>query len=120
MKLRKTGLTIAAIVATYAGLNTVAHAFTIDEGIEGQWYESGIDGRRGWGFTYIPTEPEQGELFVTGYVYDATGNPYWVAGNSTVFDGDFSVDINLLYLEGGTFGPEAGRPVVADVAFGTR
>ena len=119
MKLRKTGLTIAAIVATYAGLNTVAHAFTIDEGIEGQWYERGIDGRRGWGFTYIPTEPEQGELFVTGYVYDATGNPYWVAGNSTVFDGDFSVDINLLYLEGGTFGPEAGSPVVADDAFGT-
>ena len=56
---------------------------------------------------------------MTGYVYDAGGNPYWVAGNSTVFDGQFSVDINLLYLEGGAFGPEAGNPVVADDAFGT-
>jgi hypothetical protein len=119
MKFRNTGLLLAAVAASYMGLPSQAHAFTIDEGIEGQWYESGIDGRRGWGFTYIPTEPEQGELFVTGYVYDAGGNPYWVAGNSTVFDGQFSVDINLLYLEGGAFGPEAGNPVVADDAFGT-
>ena len=119
MKLRKTGLAIAALVASYAGLNPTVYAFTIDEGIEGQWYESEIQANRGWGFTYIPTQPEEGVLFVTGYVYHASGNPYWVAGNSTVFDGQFAVDIDLLYLEGGAFGPEQGSPVVADANFGT-
>jgi hypothetical protein len=85
----------------------------MDEGIEGYWYESQLNARRGWGFQYLPhpTLGEQGTLFVAGYVYDDAGNPTWVVGNTTVFDGEFAADIPLESLTGGEFGPGEGSPV---------
>ena len=118
MKLKQLSMALLAIGAG-AGLATNAMAKSIFEDIEGQWYESEVEASRGWGFTYLPTTPEEGVLFVTGYVYDAAGNPIWTAGNSPVIDGDFAVDIELLAFSGGTFGPEAGSPVRDDDPFGT-
>jgi hypothetical protein len=110
MKLRNTGLAIAAAVATFAGLNPTAQAFNIDEGIEGFWYESPGTASRGWGFQYFPTGFEEGVLFVAGYVYDDAGNATWVSGAAPVLDGEFAVDIPLEAFTGGSIGPDVGTP----------
>ena len=119
MKLRKTGLAIAAVVASYAGLNPTVHAFNIDDGIEGFWYESDKNARRGWGFQYLPTGPEEGVLFAAGYVYDTAGNPIWVVGQAEVFDGEFEAVMPLEYVTGGEFGPGQGSPDGTGAAYGT-
>lgn len=113
MTLRKLGLAAAFMAATFAGLSTNAFAFNIDEGVEGFWYE-GNNARRGWGFQYLPTNPEEGVFFVAGYVYDAEGNATWLTGQATVFDGQFEVDMPMQALTGGSFGPEEGSPVADD------
>ena len=110
MNIRKLGQAAAVVVATLAGLTTNASAFTIDGNVEGFWYESGITANRGWGFQYLPTGPEQGVLFVAGYVYDDVGEATWVVGQAEVFDGDFEVDLPLLAFSGGVFGPGTGAP----------
>jgi hypothetical protein len=114
MKLRTIGLAAATALATSAICSTQALAFNIDRGIEGYWWEPDLNARRGWSFQYAKTGPEQGSLFVTGFVYDDAGNPSWVTGNALVVDGQHEVDITLNLLEGGSFGPDAGAPVVVD------
>ena len=111
MSFRKIGLAVAATAAVFTGLSTNVQAFNIDEGVEGYWYESGLNARRGWGFQYLPTGPEQGNLFVAGFVYDDTGAATWVQGAGAVFDGQFEVDIPLTSLTGGSIGPEVGSPL---------
>jgi hypothetical protein len=110
MNIRKLGQAAAVVVATLAGLTTNAIAFTIDGNVEGFWYESGITANRGWGFQYLPTGPEQGVLFVAGYVYDDVGEAVWLVGQAEVFDGDYEVDLPLLAFSGGAFGPGTGAP----------
>lgn len=110
MRLRNLGLSAAIAVAAYAAPASPAMAFNMDEGIEGYWYESGLNSRRGWGFQYLPTGPERGVLFVAGFVYDGAGNPTWVTGDAEVLDGEWEVDIPLSEVTGGTFGPGAGDP----------
>jgi len=109
MTIRKIGLAAALTVASFAGFSSNAVAFNIDEGIEGFWYEEN-NARRGWGFQYLPTNPEEGVLFVAGYVYDDEGNATWLTGQATVFDGEFEVDMPLEALSGGSFGPDEGSP----------
>ena len=102
---------VTAVVAVLAGTTSTVFAFNIDRGVEGYWWQPELDARRGWSFQYLKTGPEQGSLFVTGFVYDAEGNAFWVTGNTTVIPGQYEVDITLLLLEGGSFGPDAGTPV---------
>ena len=111
MTLRKLGLAAAITAATCAGLTTNAFAFNIDEGVAGFWYEAGMDARRGWGFEYLPTDPEQGVFFVSGYVYDGAGAATWVTGQANVADGQFEADLPLSACSGGSFGPDEGAAV---------
>ena len=117
MNFRNFGRGAAITLLALAGLTTNASAFTIDGNVEGFWYEAGLTANRGWGFQYLPTGPEQGILFVAGYVYDADGAATWVVGQAEVFDGEYEVDFPLLAFAGGAFGPGAGAPVSSD--FGT-
>lgn len=110
MSLKKIGQLLAVALAAMAGLATNAQAFNIEGNVEGFWYEAGVTANRGWGFQYLPTGPEQGVLFVAGYVYDAAGESTWVVGQSEVFDGQYEVDFPLLAFSGGEFGPGAGAP----------
>ena len=114
MTFKSIGLVVALFLATLAGLNTNAYAFNIDEGVEGYWYEHGLDARRGWGLQYIRLGPEQGMLFVAGYVYDNLNEPIWVTGNAVVFDGQYEIEMPMMLLEGGKFGPEVGSPAVTN------
>jgi hypothetical protein len=115
MTLRKLGLAAAITAATFTGLSTDdAIAFNIDEGVEGYWYESALNARRGWGFQYLPTGPEQGVFFVAGFVYDDAGNPTWLTGQAEVFDGQWQVDMPLQEVTGGSFGPDEGSPSASD------
>jgi hypothetical protein len=114
MTFKSIGLVVALFLATFAGLNSNVHAFNIDESVEGFWYESNLNARRGWGFQYLRTSPETGVFFVAGYIYDDEGFPMWVTGQSTVRDGQFETDITLQLIGGGTFAPEQGDPVVID------
>jgi hypothetical protein len=84
-------------------------AFVIGSNIEGYWWQAD-NSRRGWAFQYLKTGPEVGVLFVTGFVFDNDGNQLWLSGNKTIVDGQYDVDIELLRLEGGTFGPGEGTP----------
>jgi hypothetical protein len=111
MKLPKHGRFLSVTAAALASLSTGATAFNIDESVEGFWYESGLNASRGWALQYLPTGPEQGVVFVAGYVYDADGNAVWLVGQSdSVFDGEHEVDIPLLAFQGGLFGPGVGAP----------
>ena len=114
MKLRTIGLGVTAALATYATPVTTVEAFNIDEGVEGYWYESSVNARRGWGFQYLPTGPEQGVFFVAGFVYDDAGNPTWLTGQAEVRDGEFEVDMPLQEVTGGSFGPGEGDPSASD------
>lgn len=114
MTFKSIGLVVAVTLATFAGLNNDTYAFKIDEGVEGYWYEAGLNARRGWGLQYLKTGPEQGVLFVAGFVYDNLNEPIWVTGDALVWDGQHEVNMSLQLIEGGTFGPDAGNPVVAN------
>jgi hypothetical protein len=106
---------LAAVLVTLMG-GTISNvfAFNIDRGVEGYWWQPELDARRGWSIQYLKTGPEVGQIFITGFVYDADGNANWVTGNQVVVDGQFEVDINLILLEGGLIGPGTGTPVVID------
>lgn len=109
MSFRKFGQ--AVVLAALAALSTSVMAFNIDKSVEGFWWESAQQANRGWALQYLPTGPEQGVVFVAGYVYDEAGAATWVVGVSdTVYDGDYEVDLPLLAFEGGEFGPGAGAP----------
>ena len=114
MKLRTIGLGVTAALAAYTAPVTTVEAFNIDEGVEGYWYESSVNARRGWGFQYLPTGPEQGVFFVAGFVYDDAGNPTWLTGQAEVFDGQWEVDMPLQEVTGGSFGPGQGEPSASD------
>jgi hypothetical protein len=114
MTFKSIGLVVAVTLATFAGLNSNSYAFNIDKSVEGFWYESDLNARRGWGFQYLRTGPEVGVFFAAGYIFDDEGNPIWVTGQSEVFDGQSETDIILQLIGGGTFGPEPGDPVVLD------
>ena len=111
---RKTALLLTGLIALLAGTSSNVLAFNIDRGVEGYWWQPELDARRGWSFQYLKTGPEQGQLFLTGFVYDADGNANWVTGNAVVIPGQFEVDITLILLDGGSIGPETGTPVVID------
>ena len=113
MSFRKFRLGAAVIVALSVALTTNVFALTINRGMDGYWYEVDQDPapRRGWAFQYLDGPgPEQGVLFVTGFVFDNEGNQLWLSGNTLIVDGQFDVDIELNRLEGGSFGPDAGTP----------
>ena len=109
MSFKKIGLAAIAALALSAVFSTNVSAFNIDAGIEGYWWEAD-NSRRGWAFQYLKTGPEAGVLFVTGFTFDADGNQLWLSGNTSIIDGQYDVDIELLVIEGGSFGPEEGTP----------
>lgn len=114
---RFTGLLagLAILLSTHA-----AQADFIDSWIDGFYFEAGVESRRGLGLTYLPTGPEAGLVFAAFYTYDeATGLPFWVSGVGSVQAGDFTVDIQLELVEGGSFGAVIGNPVTVDANWGT-
>ena len=109
MRMRKFGLAAIAIFALSATLSTNTFALNINDGLAGYWWEAD-NSRRGWAFQYLRNGPEQGVFFVTGFTFDADGNQLWLTGNTQVIDGQHEVDIELLVVEGGSFGPDEGTP----------
>lgn len=98
----------------------IVKADYIDGWIDGFYYELGAGSRRGLGLSYIPLGPEIGVLFAAFYTYDeTTGLPFWVSGSGVVQAGDFSVDMTLILVEGGSFGSVVGNPVTVDGNWGT-
>lgn len=99
---------------------SVVEADFIDSWMNGFYYEGDGESRRGLGLQYIPTGPEAGVVFAAFYTYDeTTGKPFWVSGAAAVQAGDFSVDIKLELVEGGSFGAVMGNPVTVDPNWGT-
>lgn len=102
------------------GFANVANAAFIDNWVSGSYFEKSVDARRGLFLKYIPTAPEAGVLFAAYYTYDeTTGEPFWVTGNAGVKAGDFSVDMGLIVVDGGSFGASVGAPVTADANWGS-
>ena len=98
----------------------VAKADYFDSWMNGFYYEEGAGSRRGLGVSYIPAGPEAGVIFVAFYTYDeVTGKPFWVSGAAAVKAGEFSVNIPLELVEGGSFGAVLGNPVTVDANWGT-
>ncbi len=98
----------------------VAQAEWIDPHVDGFYYESGENARRGLGLHYLATGPEAGLLFAAYYTYDeTTGEPFWIQGVGSVKAGDFQVEIPLQLVEGGSFGAEVGAPMTTDDNWGT-
>ncbi len=109
MKFRKIGLRLATALAMFAIYTPNVFAFNIDGGVEGYWWQADTS-RRGWAVQYLKTGPEVGVMFITGFVFDDEGNQLWLSGNTTVIAGQYKVNVELLRLEGGSFGPGAGTP----------
>jgi len=102
------------------GLASAANAEFIDQWVTGSYFEEDTASRRGLFLKYIATGPEAGVLFAAYYTYDeTTGEPFWVTGSNAVKAGDFSVDMDLILVEGGSFGAVVGNPVTTDAQWGT-
>lgn len=104
------------------GICGIAQADFIDEHVNGFYYEPDVPdpgARRGLGVHAIRVGPEYYILFVAYYAFDpVTGAPVWVQGAVGVQSGDFSAEVNLEYVEGGSFGAEVGTPMTTDPNWG--
>jgi len=97
-----------------------AMADFIDGWVNGFYYEKDAGARRGLGLNYIPLGPEYGVLFAAYYTFDeTTGDPLWVQGAGIVQAGEYSVEIPLELVEGGSFGSVVGNPETTDPNWGT-
>ncbi|HET6564175.1 MAG TPA: hypothetical protein VFG52_02080, partial [Xanthomonadales bacterium] len=117
MNYRNSLMAVVAILLSV--VTTSVSAFTIDRQLDGYWVEKDLDTRRGWGLQYIPIGPEQGVIFMAGFVYDNMGEAFWVSGTANVVPGQFEVSIPLITVKDGVFGPEAGNPVTDNENWGT-
>ena len=84
----------------------LASALNFNEAFEGQWIESGAENAgngQAFAFEYIKSGPEQGIMFLSGYVYDDAGEQFWLFGQTPVLDGDFSFDFDVQVIQGGQF-----------------
>lgn len=116
-KFRVTRL-LVGLVILLSTLNVQADF--LDSWIDGFYFEDSVEGRRGLGLKYIPISPELGVVFAAFYTYDeTTGEPFWIQGAATVEAGQFSVDLNLELVEGGSFGAVVGNPQTTDPNWGT-
>jgi hypothetical protein len=105
LKKIKCALLISAFVAT-----SVVNAIDVNNSLfEGFWYDSTSSTGRGWAFDYIKSGPEKGLMFVTGYVYDDLGNPFWVTGLSEVLAGESMINFDLLTVTGGSLTDASSR-----------
>jgi hypothetical protein len=118
MKFRKFSC-VMMVTLLMLGITSPLLALTIDSQFDGQWNETGAGARRGWNVQYLEQGPEQGVVFLVGFVYDDAGNPFWVNGAGSVVPGQFQVTIPLELVEGGAFGPEIGSPATTDPNWGT-
>lgn len=118
MKLKKI-YELAMLSMLLLGAASPLMALTIDKQFDGQWYESGLDARRGWSLQYLEQSPEKGVLYIVGYIYDDEGNPFWVNGAGNVLAGEFSVTVPLELVEGGCIGPDECDPQTTDADWGT-
>jgi len=118
MKFRKSSLMVM-VTLLMLGITSPLLALTIDSQFDGQWNEFGAGARRGWNVQYLEQGPEQGVVFLVGFVYDDAGNPFWVNGAGSVVPGQFKVTVPLELVEGGAFGPEVGNPVTTNPDWGT-
>lgn len=84
-------------------LSGAASAINVDEHFEGGWFRNDVQSSTGWMLDYIPSGPEFGVFFVTGYFYDDAGNPFWVSGTAPVTAGQSTLEFGLLEISGGTF-----------------
>ena len=113
MRVNKTLSLMAASALAVTGTHAVQAALNVDQNMAGQWFEVGESETRGWNLQVFPAGPEAAVLFAVGFVYDADGNPFWVAGNTFIRPSQFDVDIPLQEFTGGDFGNNPGNPVGA-------
>ncbi len=100
--------------------SSVAQADFIDTWINGFYEDTNTNARRGLGLHYIPVGPEIGVLFAAYYTYSEDDNePIFVQGAQVVQAGDYSVEIPIEFISGGSFGNEDGNPQATDQNFGT-
>ena len=99
--MKMTPLKTAVLGGLFAA--TSAQAINVDALFEGQWYRTDIDGGQGWSLDYMKVGPEKGSFFVSGYVYDDNGTPFWVvgqdvdvqAGESTLTFAEYEISFRL-------------------------
>ena len=91
-------------------LTTAVNAIDINNNLfEGFWYDATTSNGRGWAFDYIKSGPEKGLMFVTGYVYDDQGQPFWVTGIEEVLAGESILTFDLLTVTGGNLTETSSR-----------
>jgi hypothetical protein len=93
-----------ALLASAFIVTTAVNAIDVNNDLfEGFWYDETSSTGRGWAFDYIKSGPEKGLMFVTGYVYDDLGQPFWVTGIKEVLAGESILTFDLLTVTGGSF-----------------
>jgi hypothetical protein len=93
-----------ALLASAFIVTTAVNAIDVNNDLfEGFWYDKTSSTGRGWAFDYIKSGPEKGLMFVTGYVYDDLGQPFWVTGINEVLAGESILTFDLLTVTGGSF-----------------
>ncbi len=98
------------------GAAPTAMATVMGEHVTGFYNDAAGTTRRGLGVQFIKTGLETGVLFVAYYTYDETGEPVWYSGAAVgVTPTDFTVDVELANVSGGTFGgSDTGNPLDND------
>jgi len=97
-----------------------AHAaLVLTDAFDGGWADlSNPNSARGWVFDVLTADDGTKTLYVTGYVYDADGNPIWVTASPMLGEFENEASAELFKFNGGTFNG-AGSETPTREAFGT-
>lgn len=100
---------------TLAGLCAIgqAHAALIlTDAFDGAWADfSHPASSRGWVFDVLTMPDGRKTLYLSGYLYDNEGRPFWVAASPLIGEFDTSATADLYTFSGGTFsGPGSETP----------
>ncbi|MEO7433005.1 MAG: hypothetical protein ABIR62_13480 [Dokdonella sp.] len=79
-------------------------ALTLTDAFDGGWADlSHPSSARGWVFDVLPTPSGNKTLYLSGYLYDADGNPIWVTASPLLGEFEFSATSDLFTFSDGTF-----------------
>lgn len=108
----------AAMLAALCGSQAHA-ALTLTDAFDGGWADlSHPSSARGWVFDVLTAPNGSKTLYLSGYLYDAEGNPIWVSASPLIGEFDFEASAELFAFSGGTFnGP--GTEVPERASFGS-
>jgi hypothetical protein len=92
-----------ALVAAL-GFSQAHAALTLTDAFDGGWADlSHPSSARGWVFDVLAAPNGTRTLYMSGYLYDADGNPIWVTASPVLGEFEFSASAELLAFDGGTF-----------------